>query len=650
MFEIKNITKKYNEEIALDNVSMSIGNGMNFIVGASGSGKSTLLKVISGIEKEFDGEVYYNNQNIHKLSEKEISYFYNNIIGFVWQDFNLLEELTVIENILLPTHLKEHINNDYFKRIMKELKLNKLEDKQVKYLSGGQKQRVAIARELMKCPEVIIADEPTSALDKQTAKEIMGILRKISENKTVIIVTHDTSHITDKDSVYELDKGELLSVKENNNKILKREKVVIEKGKKISFENIKEILKTNIIRHKGRFITSVISIMLGICFLLTTVSGSIDNSSQEAFDKLFEDYGESILDISLYRSFISASGTNESLNNEPNANVEQNINGLYDKYNNDERVQFVTHLQAFDNIKINVENKEYSIQSSGNTPSINKMIAGRMANGTENEVVIPESFAKKMGLTHEEAIGKEITFNGDITKWENNTPISINTETKAKIVGVMDTTIFFEYEGKIYETPIEDSFLFSKSALSELLSKANMNMDNLNFVIRGKTPKDTIEIKNELNKQGIVPIGRFELIEDLVKLNEQSTKQSSLGNNTIAILTIVMVIAIFVVTSIMRMREYTIFKISGFSNANLRKINIFEILTDLLVAFGMMIILSPLLNILTTNIFNTKILTLSTVGKSLLIGIGITILGYIITEIICDTTNVNRILKTGEKE
>ena len=650
MFKLKNVTKKYNEEFALNDVSLTIRSGMNFIIGASGSGKSTLLKIISGIEKDFNGEVYYENKNIQELKEKEKSYFYNNILGFIWQDFNLLEDLTVMENILLPIHLKEHQNIDYAKKVIGELKLNNLENKKVKYLSGGQKQRVAIARELMKTPKVILADEPTSALDKQTSKEIMEILRKIAENRTVIIVTHDTTHITPTDNVYELDKGELISKNNINDESEKGSKIFIEKLKNISFDNIKDIVKTNIIRHKGRFITSVITLILGISLLLTTTSGSIKNSSEGAFDELFAAYGESILDISVYKSFMSAAGTGGADNDKPKADVNQNISGLYDKYNNDERIQFITYIQPFDNIKISIDNKNYSIKSSGNTPVINKLVAGRMANGTENEVVVPKSFVKKMGISPEEALGKKIDFNGDVTKWTGNNLEYKPTKTKAKIVGVMDTTIFSEYDGKIYDFEIEDSFLFSKLALKNMLEQADINIDNLNFLIRAKTPADTISIKEELNKKGIVPLGQFELIEDIVKLNETSTKQSSSGNTVITILTIVMTAAITIVTTIMRKKEYAIFKITGYSNFHLRKINAFEIGTIFLLAIASMIILSPILNLVIVKIFGMKVLTLSTFGMSLLLGAGLAILVYILTEIICDTINVTKILKSGEKE
>ena len=105
MFEIKNVSKQYNGEFALKNISLTIGKGMNFIVGASGSGKTTLLKIISGMEHDFDGEVFYYGKSVKTLSDTEKGYFYNHIFGFVWQDFHLLEERTVLENIMLPCYL-----------------------------------------------------------------------------------------------------------------------------------------------------------------------------------------------------------------------------------------------------------------------------------------------------------------------------------------------------------------------------------------------------------------------------------------------------------------------------------------------------------------------------------------------------------------
>ena len=138
-------------------------------------------------------------KTLKTLTSNEKSYFYNNIFGFVWQDFNLLEDLSVLENVLLPQYLKDNQNQKNAEKILKELEIFNLAQQKVKYLSGGQKQRVAIARELMKNPQVIIADEPTSALDEKTSKITMDILKTISKNRTVIIVTHDTSLIGHKE-------------------------------------------------------------------------------------------------------------------------------------------------------------------------------------------------------------------------------------------------------------------------------------------------------------------------------------------------------------------------------------------------------------------------------------------------------------------
>ncbi len=647
MFELKNVSKIYGENTVLDNVSLSINSGLNFIVGASGSGKSTLLKIMSGIDEDYKGEVYLYEKNIKELSKKEKSYLYNNTFGFIWQDFNLLENYTVLDNVLLPMQLKSEMDIKQAQKLIHDLKLKSVENKQVKYLSGGQKQRVAVARELMKNPQIILADEPTSALDKQTSKDIMKILREISKGRTVIVVTHDTSHILATDSVFELDKGELIS---SNNEVENSYKQPFQIKKTIlSFKNIASIIKTNIVGHKGRFFTSILSLMLGVCFLLTTATDSISSTSQSAFDKAFDMYGDAILDISLYNSFIGAGGTADKNNDTPNIDVEQNINGIYEKYQNDERIDFITYVQPFSNISIKDSGKNYSIQSSGNVPVINKLIVGRMGNESEKEIVIPESLVQNMGITPEKALGKTITFHGEVTEWQGDTPLFKPVSTKVKIVGVIDSTMITNYEGQKYEYSIDDSFFFSKPALTELLGQSSKDVNNLNVLMRVKTPEDLIAIKDELNKDGLVPTGYFELIEDLVRLNSQSTEQSSTASLFIIALVLVMISAISLITSMLRKKEYAIFKISGFSNGNLRVLNLFEAFIQMICSFLITIILSPLINMISEKIFDLRIITFGNIGMSILLFVGVTILSYIITEVVCETTSILKTFKTGER-
>ncbi|MGL4372556.1 MAG: ATP-binding cassette domain-containing protein, partial [Turicibacter sp.] len=135
MFELKNISKKYGDEFALNSVSLTIGKGLNFIIGASGSGKTTLLKIMSGLEQKFEGNVLYCGQSIKDLTDNEKSYFYNNIFGFVWQDFNLIEEYSVLENIMLPHYLKDLPSKNEALIVLKTLKISQLANQKVKSLS-----------------------------------------------------------------------------------------------------------------------------------------------------------------------------------------------------------------------------------------------------------------------------------------------------------------------------------------------------------------------------------------------------------------------------------------------------------------------------------------------------------------------------------
>jgi len=201
MFEIKNVSKQYNGEFALRDVSFSIGKGLNFIIGASGSGKTTLLKIMSGMEQSFDGDVFYLGKSIKTLATKEKSYYYNHIFGFVWQNFNLLEDMTVLENIILPGYLKDNQDKKAIRKILHDLKISELADQKVKHLSGGQKQRISIARIFLKNPPILILDEATSALDNETEKVIQESFIKLSESRTTLVIAHRLATIRHADRI-----------------------------------------------------------------------------------------------------------------------------------------------------------------------------------------------------------------------------------------------------------------------------------------------------------------------------------------------------------------------------------------------------------------------------------------------------------------
>ena len=650
MFEIKNVSKKYGDEFALNNVSMNIGKGLNFIVGASGSGKTTLLKIISGMEQGFDGEVSYCGKDIKSLTESEKSYFYNNIFGFVWQDFNLIENSTVLENVLLPCYLKKYDSKKNAEKTLKELKIYNLLKQKIKYLSGGQKQRVAIARELMKNPQVIIADEPTSALDGNSSKTTMEILRVLAKTRTVIVVTHDTSLITAKDNVFELDKGELVSKPEINAD--NKAEVKMQNKHRVSLTNSGKIALSNIKNKPGHFIVSVLTILIASVLLLTTVSGAISKSSQGEFDKLYEDYGSTLTDITFYSNFIDSEGTGDNEDKKPIGQVNQDISKIYDLYKNDERVEFIAYTEMFDDIKIKVDGKEHYIETARVTPVLNDLVAGKMPMGDGNEIVVPESFVKKLGITPEEAIGKEIDFNATMYTMSGQSALANPISTPATIVGVMDSVVRYHYEGKLppqYPSYNMDSFfIFNKQTLEKFYEKVGRDMSRKDFQLRPKTPADMISIKNELNKKGIVPTGRFELVEDIVKLNNQTMKQSDSASLVIGILSIVMVIAIFLITGLLRKREYAIYKVSGYNNRHLSFLTLSEIMFVTISAIILMFAASPLLNLATEQLFGVYILSAKMLFTGTILILFSSVVAYVTSILPFSKTNPAIALKAGE--
>ena len=216
MIDAKNINVKFGKRQILKDLNLKVKKGEYIsIIGKSGAGKSTLLNVISTLEKEYSGNVFYENKDIRDYNDFEISNLRNKKIGFIFQNFNLLEDFTVIENIMLPGRLTK-IDEMELKKKALEL-INKFEldltiNQYPNELSGGEKQRVAIARALINKPKIIFADEPTGNLDSRMSIEISNILSKLNqEGQTIVMVTHNEELAKSSNKIFELKDGMLLS-------------------------------------------------------------------------------------------------------------------------------------------------------------------------------------------------------------------------------------------------------------------------------------------------------------------------------------------------------------------------------------------------------------------------------------------------------
>lgn len=203
MIQLTHVWKKYQigDDVvftALKDISLTIEKGeFSSLIGPSGSGKSTLMHIIGLLDKASEGEVFIEGKNTSDLSDDEISTLRNEFVGFVFQQFNLINKLTIKENILLPTtYARKKIGYDPGKKadeIMERFGILEKANSYPNKISGGQQQRVAIARALIMSPSLILADEPTGNLDTKTGDEIMKLLAQLNkeDNITVLIVTHE---------------------------------------------------------------------------------------------------------------------------------------------------------------------------------------------------------------------------------------------------------------------------------------------------------------------------------------------------------------------------------------------------------------------------------------------------------------------------
>ena len=203
LLKVKNVKKIYATRFggqkveALKDVSFEVEKGEYVaIMGESGSGKTTLLNILAALDKPTSGEVLLNNQNIVDIRDKDISAFRRSHLGFVFQDFNLLDTFSLKDNIFLPLVLSQKNYKEMEKKIIsiaKDLGISNILEKFPYEVSGGQKQRCAVARALITDPELILADEPTGALDSKSTHDLLNLFNKINDNgQTIIMVTHST--------------------------------------------------------------------------------------------------------------------------------------------------------------------------------------------------------------------------------------------------------------------------------------------------------------------------------------------------------------------------------------------------------------------------------------------------------------------------
>lgn len=307
MIKLVNVNKYYQsgqgKYHALRDINLTLPDkGMCFIVGKSGSGKSTLLNVIGGVDSYDSGELFIDNLSTKNFSRKDYNSYRNTYIGFIFQEFNVIKTLSVYDNIalslsLLQKNVKEE--HDKIMKIIERVGLKGKEHRRMNEISGGERQRVAVARALIKDPHVIIADEPTGNLDSKNRDIVMDLLKELSKERLVIIVTHDkTLSAKYADREIKIKDGSIVSDKAFNN----AEEIIEEK--EISISPIQPKLKVSFelawksfLLHKIRFIFIIILFTISLTFAGIVINLFVANPSKE-YSKYQLQYGSFVVDLS----------------------------------------------------------------------------------------------------------------------------------------------------------------------------------------------------------------------------------------------------------------------------------------------------------------------------------------------------------------
>ena len=225
ILKVESLCKTYGDGInkvkALDNVSFTVDKGeFVAIIGPSGSGKSTLLHMLGGVDTPTSGKIYVDGQNVYKLNEQQLAIFRRRQVGLIYQFYNLIPVLDVIENITLPLLMdRRKINKKRLNELLELLELSNRKNHLPNQLSGGQQQRVSIGRALINEPALVLADEPTGNLDSQNSQEIMELLKYTNKKlkQTLIVITHDEKIAIQADRIISIEDGRIC-----RNEVIKR--------------------------------------------------------------------------------------------------------------------------------------------------------------------------------------------------------------------------------------------------------------------------------------------------------------------------------------------------------------------------------------------------------------------------------------------
>ncbi|PRR83072.1 ATP-binding cassette domain-containing protein [Clostridium vincentii] len=430
LLELKNINKSYKlsgkEEFkALINVNLSFDKGeLVSVIGESGSGKSTLMNLIGGLDSNYSGGLFASGKDIGNFRKKELDKYRKNKVGFVFQSFNLISHLSVLDNVTIAmtlSNVKKKDRIEYAKKILTEFGLRDHMDKKPNALSGGQKQRVAIARALINNPEVIIADEPTGSLDSKTSMQVLEILKGIAQRgKLVIMVTHSEKVAALSSRVIKISDGKIIDDKkvfalEKNSDIDKVDKEEAKLNKKRQNLNFISAIKLALINMREKLVRNIfISIGASIGIMSVILMLSLGSGVKAYFNKTMNSYvNPLVIEVNMPSNDEETVDLDIATIEKPTINPQSSF-----KEEDIQRLAEIENVSSvekgFTAISMGTNSLKYDGKSSGlmRTSTISSNItASNVEEGAlpkDGEVLINKSVSDNLGG---EVVGKTVTLN-----------------------------------------------------------------------------------------------------------------------------------------------------------------------------------------------------------------------------------------------